>query len=300
MPLRQDKIVPLIAPTVVGPLGIAHLPRLWLKACLNATGALADGYYPHYFGFNQRLVDALGIEPEPFFAFLATLPTYPETERYVREHAKHLLPAEIAAWNMDMVLMGRPADRAAEVRARVGLDEPTRISQQLISVDDWFTAHEWLVAHRADVLEPIVPTISSSTTGPIGIAHLPRLWMKALLTAVKALPEGWNSGFGFDARVSELIGLDLAAACSFIHAELPNYLQFEAWVRAQLGAIDDTDRLRWNLEIRQREKGDERATEERAEAGVPELAHKHVIMLNDMVDWKHLHDALTARRASGV
>ena len=38
------KIVPLISSGVAGPLGVLHLPRLWLKCSLEARGKLADGY----------------------------------------------------------------------------------------------------------------------------------------------------------------------------------------------------------------------------------------------------------------
>jgi len=38
------KIVPLISSGVAGPLGVLHLPRLWLKVSLECRGKLADGY----------------------------------------------------------------------------------------------------------------------------------------------------------------------------------------------------------------------------------------------------------------
>ena len=38
----MDKIVPLIGSAEVGPLGVLHLPRLWLKVSLDAKGALAN------------------------------------------------------------------------------------------------------------------------------------------------------------------------------------------------------------------------------------------------------------------
>jgi hypothetical protein len=299
MTLRMERIVPLIGPTVVGPLGVAHLPRMWLKAALNSADALTEGYFPHYFGFNRKVVDGLGLDPEAFFGFLGTLPTYAETERWVREHATRIDPAGIAAVNIDVASFQRPEEPAAAVRARVGLDQPGfRLSQALISLDDWCTMHEWLLAHRGEVLEPIIPTVSSSTTGPLGIPHLPRLWMKATLTAVKALPEGWNSGFGFDKFVSDTIGLDLDAACAYIHAELPTYLQFEGWVTDHLPAYDEMTKWTWNGAIRGRQKGEEKAAEERAEAGVPELNHREAIMLNDMVDWTYLHERAVERRAA--
>ena len=270
MTLRMDRLVPLIPPAAVGPLGVAHLPRMWLKGILYASDSLFEGYVPHYRGFNQKVVDGIGLDPETFFAFLGTLPTYAETERWVRANAKRLTPASIPALNIEIASYQRPEAAAAATRARVGLDD----------------------------IESIVPTISSGVAGPIGILHLPRLWMKALLTGVKALPEGWNSGFGFDKRVSDTIGMDLDAACAHIHAELPNYLQFENWVRDHMPAADDAAKAEWNLSFRTREKPADKSAEERAEVGVSEMTHCEVIMLNDMVDWKYLHDGAVARRAA--
>jgi len=295
----MERVVPLIPPAAAGPLGLAHLPRMWLKGILNAADMLWEGYFPNYRGFNQFLIDAVGLDREAFFAYLGTLPTYPETERWVRAHATKLNPGSIAEWNAFVATFERPEEAAAILRKRVGLDDPSlRISSQLLNLDDWYTMHEYLVAHRHDDLEPLYPTVSSGVTGPLGIAHLPRLWMKALLTGVGALPEGWNSGFGFDKRVADAIGMDLDAACAYIHAELPNYLQFEAWVRTHIPPADEATRAGWTAMVRAREKPAEKAAEERAEVGVPELAFCEVVLLNDMVDWKYQHDRVVARRAT--
>ena len=40
----MNTIVPLISSGVAGPLGVLHLPRLWLKVSLESTGKLAPGY----------------------------------------------------------------------------------------------------------------------------------------------------------------------------------------------------------------------------------------------------------------
>ena len=37
-------LVPLISSGVAGPLGVLHLPRLWLKASLAARNKIAAGY----------------------------------------------------------------------------------------------------------------------------------------------------------------------------------------------------------------------------------------------------------------
>ncbi len=296
---RIERLVPLIGATVAGPLGIVHLPRMWLKSVLSAAGMLYEGYFDNYKGFNQRVVDGLGLDPDAWFGFLVTMPSYPQAEDYVKAHATKLDPASIAAVNNEILTFLRPEENAAAVRERAGLDDPQfRNSARLLNFDDWYTMHHELVAHRAGGIEPIVPMVSSSQTGMLDVPHLPRLWIKALLAAVKALPEGWKTGTncGFDKRVSDMIGLDLAVAWAFIQTELPNYLQFERWVRDHMSQPDDATKARWTATILALQKSDDQATAELAEAGEPDLSLRGTILLNDLVDWKHMHDYVVARR----
>jgi hypothetical protein len=296
---RMERLVPAIGATVAGPLGVVHLPRMWLKGVLSAAGMLWEGYFDDYKGFNQFVSDRIGLDPEKWFPYLATMPTYAEAERWVRANATKLDPASIAASNEFVLTFLRPEENAARVRQRVGLtDASFRNSAMLINLDDWCTIHDELVAHKDEGIEPVIPGVSSSQAGLLGVLHLPRLWMKALLTGVKALPEGWNSGFGFDKRVADTVGFDLDAACAFIHAELPQYLAFEQWVVDRAGPVTDAKRTEWNAAIRAREKPEDKAAEERAEVGVPEMTHREVIMLNDMVDWQYLHDIAVDRKAA--
>jgi hypothetical protein len=297
MAVQMDRIVPLIGPMVVGPLGVAHLPRIWLKAILDASGLMPDGYFPDYKGFNQRVIDAIGLEPEPFFTFLATLPTYPQTERWVREHAARLDPVTVARLNLELPTWVRPEPIAAEARARIGWNGTARESAVLIDLEDWAAMHADLVAHRHADLAPIIPMVSSSSRGPFGLIHLPRLWMKALLAAVKALPEGWNTGCGADEFVAKTIGFDLANACAFIRAELPTYLQFEDWLHANLAQpVEDFTKPQLNFKLRSPLKPEDKAALEWEEAGAPGLGSRDWILINDLVDWKYLHDQIVARR----
>ena len=118
---RLDRLAPLIGATVPGPLGVVMLPRMWYKSVLSAAGMLYEGYTDYYRGFNQRVVDGLGLEPDAWFAFLKTMPTYPEAEAYVAAHATKLDAASIAAVNEEVLSFLRPEENAAGVRARVGL-----------------------------------------------------------------------------------------------------------------------------------------------------------------------------------
>ena len=83
----------------------------------------------------------------------------------------------------------------------------------------------------------IVPLISSGTAGPLGVLHLPRLWLKVSLEARGALADGYpGAGQGYDQMVIDALGLDRDAVIAYITAERPTYPQFEGWIKAQPGA----------------------------------------------------------------
>src|ERR1700683_4026175 len=82
----MDKIVPLIGSAEVGPLGVLHLPRLWLKISLDAKGLLADGYPAVGTGFDQMVIDGLGLQKDAVVDFITrNKPTYPQFETWLKE-----------------------------------------------------------------------------------------------------------------------------------------------------------------------------------------------------------------------
>jgi len=294
-----EPLVPLIGPTVVGPLGVAHLPRMWLKGILSAARALPDTYFDDYKGFNKRVVDALGLEPEPWFAFLKTIPTYLQAESYVKEHAKNLDAATIAAINADIASLPRPEENAAKVREAVGLDVPGfNNSAMLINLDDWCAIHKELLAHKNDGLAPLVPMVSSAETGMLGVPHLPRMWMKAFSRATGALPGDWKSGLecGLDNQLAKLTGMDLAAAVAYINAELPDYLTFERWFEQNVGPVSDAQKAEWAEKIAALQQPEDRAQPNLAEAGAGDLQTRSTVLINDLVDWKYMHDDVAGRK----
>ena len=82
----MSKIVPLISSGTAGPLGVLHLPRLWLKSSLEAAGKIADGYPGCGQGYDQMVLDGLGIDRDAFLTFIATKPTYIQCEQWVSEN----------------------------------------------------------------------------------------------------------------------------------------------------------------------------------------------------------------------
>ncbi len=81
-------------------------------------------------------------------------------------------------------------------------------------------------------MDTYAPLISTRATGPLGVVHLPRLWLKMRLHAKGKLAEGYRAGEGgFDGAVFEALGLSADDAVAYVRDEEPSYLAFEAWAR---------------------------------------------------------------------
>ena len=79
-----------------------------------------------------------------------------------------------------------------------------------------------------------VPMISSGTSGPLGVLHLPRMWQKVSLESQDKLAAGYPGiGKGYDQMVLDGIGLQKDAVVNYIKAEKPSYCDFEAWIKKQ-------------------------------------------------------------------
>jgi hypothetical protein len=299
---RIERMIPLVGSSVPGRLGIAHLPRLWLKAILKACDALAEGYNSGPSGFDRMVLEAIGADPEEAFAHLATLPDYLAFEDWIGAKATRLDAASIAASNRAILTFEKPEDRAAAVRSRLGIaDASLRGSAFLNDLDDWDAIHRIVVAQRGN-LEPQFPLISSVSAGVLGAYHLPRFWIKALLKATGALPADFNSGphTGADKFVCEKLGMDGAAAVAFLASELPPYLAFEEWVRAHVADLRPETIAQFNDAVRTRLKPAEIAAREREELGLTDASIGTSWLINDLLDYKYVHERMLARRAEAI
>jgi hypothetical protein len=289
----MEKIVPLASATVKGPLGVAHLPRLWLKCVLAAAGVAPAAYRIDYGGSNQTVIDGLALDPEATLAYLATGPTYMAFEAWVRERAGRLDAASIAAVNAAIDAQQKPADNAVAARAFVGLDDANESGSSLLNaLDDWQTVHAELAKRRGTNIAPIVPAVSSQSVGPLGLMHLPRFWMKATLAANDALYETWNSGekSAFDVWFCDTVGFDLTTAKALVNDERPTYLAFEAWVAANAANVSPADIAAHNAAMRVRQKPPEVAERECKLIGLEQPpGYRPSIELNDLVDWFTIH-----------
>jgi hypothetical protein len=145
-------------------------------------------------------------------------------------------------------------------------------------------------------MKNIIPLISSGTAGPLGVKHLPRLWLKTLLSATGNLPEGYKDiRPGFDYMVLEGLGINPDSAREFIIGHRPTYLAFEKWVGAQPKAdISGTNISKINDLIENTTKSPEARISILKDNGLPEDSPiESSMMLNNLDDWKSIHAQLT-------
>ncbi len=144
-------------------------------------------------------------------------------------------------------------------------------------------------------MSTIVPLISSSVTGPLGVVHLPRLWLKLSLESNGKLAPGYpGAGTGFDQMVIDGLGLKRDAVIDFIKKNKPTYPQFEAWVKKTGTKLDRASIEKLNASIRGYNHDDDTRKEILSANGLPDDAHapKDAVSLNSLDDWKCFHDAV--------
>lgn len=80
----MSKVVPTISSGVAGPLGVLHLPRLWQKASLEAAGKLHPDYPGCGKGYDQMVLDGIGLDREEFLNYIKnSKPTYIQLESWI-------------------------------------------------------------------------------------------------------------------------------------------------------------------------------------------------------------------------
>lgn len=143
----MNKFVPLISSGISGPLGVLHLPRLWQKLSLGATGQLADGYPSCGSGYDQMVLDGLGLKREAAIAFITeSRPTYPQFEAWIREQPGALLDNDsIATLNNAIIGYNHADDVRQSILGANGLpddDTAPHDAVNLNNLDDWYEFHQ--------------------------------------------------------------------------------------------------------------------------------------------------------------
>lgn len=132
------KIVPTISSGTAGPLGVLHLPRLWQKASLEAAGKLADGYPGCGQGYDQMVLDGIGVDREAFLEFIKTQPTYVECEKWVAENATQLNQTSVEGLNAAIIGYNHDDETRKEILSSVGMEDgDPKDAINLNNLDDW-------------------------------------------------------------------------------------------------------------------------------------------------------------------
>jgi hypothetical protein len=143
-------------------------------------------------------------------------------------------------------------------------------------------------------MNTIVPLISSGTAGPLGVLHLPRLWLKLSLESAGKLAPGYpGAGKGFDQMVIDGLGLKRDAVIAFVKSSKPTYPQFEAWVKKNGTKLDSASIEKLNGAIRGYNHDDATRKSILSGNGLPDDANAahDAVNLNNLDDWKELYDA---------
>ena len=143
----MSKFVPLISSGIAGPLGVLHLPRLWLKVSLDARGKLADGYP----AVGDWIRPDGHRRPEPkrdaVISFISEKrPTYPQFEQWVREQPGATLDkASIDKLNSAIAGYNHDDQTRGSVLGAANLTDDNKAPHDAVNLnnlDDWTEFHQ--------------------------------------------------------------------------------------------------------------------------------------------------------------
>ena len=141
-------MVPLISSGVSGPLGAIHLPRLWQKVTLNAKGQLANGYPECGGGYDQMVLDGLGIDKDSALDYIkSNSPSYTQFENWVVEQRGGSIPkSEIDASNAAIRGYNHDDETRKSILSAAGMEDDGSILDaiNLNNIDDWTEFHNSL------------------------------------------------------------------------------------------------------------------------------------------------------------
>jgi len=140
----MSNFIPLISSSLTGPLGIMHLPRLWQKVSLQATGQLHSDYPDIGAGYDSMVLGTLGIEADAFRAFVKeNKPSYIECENWVAQNGDTSLAA-ISKLNRQITQYHHDDATRTEILTAAGLDDSAAIADapNLNNLDDWTAFHK--------------------------------------------------------------------------------------------------------------------------------------------------------------
>jgi Domain of unknown function (DUF5069) len=145
-----DTYVPMISSGVAGPLGVLHLPRLWLKVSLESQGKLADGYPGIGRGFDAMTCAALGLEEQSVKDYIKqNKPTYPEFEAWVKKNARSLNRDAVEKHNAAVGGYIHDDETRKSVLSASGIADDASAPKDAVNLnnlDDWYEFHRAVLA----------------------------------------------------------------------------------------------------------------------------------------------------------
>ena len=142
----NDTYVPLISSGTAGPLGVLHLPRLWQKLSLEATGQLAAGYPGMGRGYDAMTCSALGLDEQAVQHYIKqSKPTYPQFEAWVKQNASSFNPEAVGKHNAAVRgYIHDDATRQGILKANGLADDASapKDAVNLNNLDDWYGFHQ--------------------------------------------------------------------------------------------------------------------------------------------------------------
>ena len=142
---RKVAIIPTISSGVAGPLGVLHLPRFWSKVLMDAKGVLHADYPACGAGFDQMVLDGLGLDKDATLAYISdNLPTYPQFEAWVLEQSGGSLDqAAVDELNAAITGYNHDDDTRGGILGASGIEDDGSIldAVNLNNLDDWYEFH---------------------------------------------------------------------------------------------------------------------------------------------------------------
>ncbi len=134
-------IIPTISSGTAGPLGVLHMPRFWQKVSLDAVGKLHSDYPACGAGYDQMMLDALGLDKDATLGYIReNKPTYVQFEAWVKQNASTLDGAE--KFNAAVVGYHHDDDTRNNILRTVGLpDADIKDAVNLNNLEDWHDFH---------------------------------------------------------------------------------------------------------------------------------------------------------------
>lgn len=145
----MSKIVPLISSGTAGPLGVLHLPRMWQKISLEAAGKIADGYPGAGAGYDQMVIDGLGLERQQVLDYVAqNKPTYVQFEAWVKSTGSKVDADSIASLNAAIAGYNHADETRKAILEANGLPDDESAFKDAINLNN---LDDWLEFYNAEI-----------------------------------------------------------------------------------------------------------------------------------------------------